>query len=83
MAIQKSSRRLATSATCSNRAASTNDCSRIFSVLAPRPPVRSASEPTRGESLSRAAGADHYVRKPYDQDALLSLLSGLGEGGKT
>jgi DNA-binding response OmpR family regulator len=38
----------------------------------------SASEPVRGESLSAAAGADRYVRKPYDQNELLALLSALG-----
>ena len=46
------SRRLATSATCSSRAARTKDCSRIRSVLAPRPVTRSAR---RGHLLGPVA----------------------------
>jgi CheY-like chemotaxis protein len=42
----------------------------------------SAGEPLRGEARALAAGADRYVRKPYDQDALLSLLATLCAGGK-
>ena len=38
----------------------------------------SAGEPIRGKARALAAGADRYVRKPYDQDALMRLLLSLG-----
>lgn len=44
--------------------------------------ILSAGEPVRGRALSSAAGADRYVRKPYDQEALLALLGSLSAGGK-
>jgi DNA-binding response OmpR family regulator len=41
----------------------------------------SAGDPARGSALSRTAGADRYVAKPYDQAELLELLGSLrGEG---
>lgn len=43
--------------------------------------ILSASEPVRGKALASDAGADGYVLKPYDQEALLSLLGSLCAGG--
>jgi DNA-binding response OmpR family regulator len=39
--------------------------------------ILSAGEPVRCEALAFAAGADRFVRKPYDQDELMRLLRAL------
>jgi CheY-like chemotaxis protein len=39
--------------------------------------ILSAGEPVRTEALAIAAGADRFVRKPYDQDELQRLLLSL------
>ncbi len=39
--------------------------------------ILSAGEPIRYEALAIAAGADRFVRKPYDQDELMRLLLSL------
>lgn len=39
--------------------------------------ILSAGEPVRCEAQALAAGADRFVRKPYDQDELLRLLLSL------
>jgi CheY-like chemotaxis protein len=36
--------------------------------------ILSAGEPVRCQALATVAGADRFVRKPYDQDALMGLL---------
>ena len=60
-----SSRRLATSATCSSRAASTKDCSRIRSVFDPRPWTRSASAVTwSAQARSSATSTSAAVTSP-------------------
>ena len=44
--------------------------------------ILSALEPRSGEARAIAAGADRYVRKPYDQDELNDLLLSLCRRGK-
>ena len=44
--------------------------------------ILSAGEPVRGEALALAAGADRFVRKPYDQKELMQLLLTLRRGPK-
>lgn len=39
--------------------------------------ILSASEPARGSAIARTVGADAYVPKPYDQEALVTLLGEL------
>ena len=39
--------------------------------------ILSAGEPARCEALAKTAGADRFVRKPYDQGELMRLLLSL------
>ena len=44
--------------------------------------ILSAGEPVRCEALASAAGADRFVRKPYDSDELMRLLLSLSRKEK-